>query len=77
MGLFDSVYFTCPNCKASLEAQSKAGDCCMDTIDPYEVPVGIAKDIENKVLNCGECGRSYRVVSYDQIPKTVSMGLQE
>ena len=45
MGLFDSVYFTCPNCKTEIEVQSKALDPCMYVFPPEAVPIEIANEI--------------------------------
>jgi NMD protein affecting ribosome stability and mRNA decay len=61
MGLFDSVYLACPKCGLSIEVQSKAGDCLMDSYSSDTVPKRIAVDIDGDDAYCEGCGTSWRV----------------
>lgn len=67
MGLYNSIYFACPRCDARLEAQSKAGDTECSTFESNEVPVVIAKDIENETLHCEACDRDWVIAATAQI----------
>ena len=64
MGMFDSVYFTCPTpkCKNRIEVQSKAGECILETFDEDYVPYEIAKDIKGDPAYCPVCKKHFRVV---------------
>lgn len=62
MGMFDSLYIDCPNCKAEgvLEFQSKNGPCECNIYNienvPDEVLIGLHQDIDAK---CPYCGKSF------------------
>ena len=55
MGMFDSVYVQCPNCKSELEVQSKAGECTLRGYSEY-VPTAIAVDLKERRKSCSNCG---------------------
>lgn len=74
MGMFDSVWFSCPRCDEQIEVQSKAGECVLSSINPNQVPVEIAKDIENEAVYCEKCHRSWTVVALSFV-RTVPMRL--
>lgn len=74
MGLFDSVFFTCPRCEHSLEVQSKMGECVLASIDPDRVPVAIAQDILGETVWCGNCDQTWSVCAVNDIA-TVKMRL--
>jgi len=76
MGMFDSVYFTCPKCNESLEVQSKADDCLLMTYTPDSVPKAIAKDINGETFACTWCGTELKVVKSKKV-KTVKMKIIE
>jgi len=61
MGMYDSVMTKCPDCGTSVEFQSKAGTCNCCEYDVHEVPVEIAKDLENMTETCQQCGRILRL----------------
>lgn len=65
MGLFDSVRADCPACEteASIEFQSKAGDCSMRSYDRFEVPTAIAADIHGEEAFCRQCGQRWMAKS--------------
>ena len=59
MGMFDSVFYDCP-CGATVEWQSKAGECCMGAFSPGEVPLAIAGDLHGECQQC-DCGRISKI----------------
>lgn len=59
MGMFDSVYFKCPNCGEEIEEQSKAGECILHNYDPDSVPYEIAINLNNEKSKCYECGKEF------------------
>lgn len=61
MGMFDSVYFDCPNCETSIEHQSKAGRCFLDVYNNNNVPCEIAVDIENEDVFCDNCQETFKI----------------
>ncbi|MHA2066687.1 MAG: hypothetical protein ACXABY_20130 [Candidatus Thorarchaeota archaeon] len=77
MGVFDSVRFDCPNCKAekAIEAQSKAGECSLRLFDPRNVPVEIAVDLFNQNVYCYQCNHTYKIDG--NVPTYVSLHLRE
>lgn len=78
MGMFDSVYFPCKTvgCNGEIEAQSKAGDCCLHNYTPDDVPAVIAIDIAGQARSCYKCGEVYKVSSNIPIPVAVRMWLE-
>lgn len=75
MGMFDRVVFTCPSCGASVEVQSKSGDCMLDSFGPDMVPIQIAASIEGDTVHCESCNGTFVVCSAMEVPKTVSLRL--
>lgn len=61
MGMYDSVYFTCPDCGGTVEAQSKVGDCRLYQFGSNSVPPDIAVDIDGTTVWCDKCNQSYTV----------------
>jgi hypothetical protein len=72
MGVFNTIRFQCPRCDGVIEAQSKVDGGCAD-YSCREVPAIIAESIENEMVWCRACDRSYVVVRLAS--KTVRMGL--
>ena len=84
MGLFDSVYFGCPNgCEEAngvdveLEVQSKAGECTLASFSPRAVPMAIAADIDGEQVYCYLCKTTWVVRPERLITKTIPMVLEE
>lgn len=75
MGMFDSVWFTCPECKNGMEVQSKAGACSLNNYSSDQVPETIAEAISGETAYCN-CGKKY-VVGEEHKKKLVSVGLRE
>lgn len=57
MGMFDSLYVGCPDCKEEVEFQSKAGECCLGRYNLQDVPLKILIDLDGKSENCPCCHR--------------------
>jgi len=60
MGMYDTVYFNCPSCGATLSEQSKAGACALESHWADDVPRAIAEAINHEHLWC-ECGKEWKV----------------
>ena len=75
MGLFDSVYFYCPECRGRLEIQSKAGACLLSSFSEDKVPLDISKDINGDWVFCETCNRSFQV-GYGSASTAVPMRLR-
>lgn len=63
MGMFDSVYVPCPDCKTLTEFQSKAGECDLSSYNLGNVPGVILSDLINRPTGekCPACGRYFQV----------------
>jgi hypothetical protein len=67
MGCFDEVRIPCPKCGEPYTAQSKGGDCTLETYNfdgaPADV-LGYLVDVGS--MQCESCGTIFRVVAtYD------------
>lgn len=76
MGMFDSVYFKCPNCGKDIEEQSKAGECLLISYHQTEVPLEIANSILGDDLHCYGCDKSFKIVTDDDIPPPVTIKMK-
>ena len=76
MGMFDSVYVTCPKCGGSVEFQSKAGECLCINYAQGQVPAIIAADLDGDSEFCRLCGEEIVFCAFS-LPEFVScVGLQ-
>lgn len=57
MGMFDSVYGSCPHCDKKIEFQSKAGDCGLASYTLNSCPANIAMDLDGERKPCPRCGK--------------------
>jgi ribosomal protein L31 len=64
MGMYDTVYFTCPNCGKTFEEQSKCGDCVLNSFQSHSVPVDIANSFDGKTIYCEHCGTKFVCYSH-------------
>ena len=60
MGLYDSIYFSCPRCGDRIEAQSKSGDCNLSSYEYDSVPRDVAEDANRHAPFTCNCGESYQ-----------------
>lgn len=75
MGMFDSVYATCPRCGEAVEFQSKAGACALNSYSVNSVPPSIAEDLAGDVEEC-QCGYRLRLMPAQPINR-VAMLVEE
>lgn len=59
MGMFDSVYVSCPNCGVVVELQSKAGKCELKRYKMVEAPAQLLLDLADRNETCSHCGKSF------------------
>ncbi len=76
MGLFDDVYFHCPECGEIVETQSKAGECSLSTYWEDSVPVEIGVDLEGEHVYCAGCFNSFIIETEEPIAR-VRLKLRE
>ena len=77
MGLFDSVRWDCPDCKAKhmVEVQSKTGPCLLKCYDPLNVPLDMAVGMVGQRAICHKCRKEY-VISGDA-PISMKLSIRE
>lgn len=59
MGMYDTIYFNCPNCGEELCCQSKSGKCELNTYPNTAVPISVAYDANRHTPVTCKCGKSY------------------
>lgn len=64
MGMFDSVYATCPTCGSEIEFQSKGGRCCLASYRPDNAPLNVLSDVigDREAQSCQKCRTLVRIV---------------
>ena len=67
MGTFDTVLIRCPNCGYGTEEKSNAGEGSYITRSEDSVPIEIADDLIERLLNCRYCLTVFKVV--ERIPE--------
>jgi len=73
MGMFDSVWFNCPNCGERMEAQSKGGECYLNNYTPEAVPMDVALDAH--IHEPCSCGKAYKIKKVE--PQVIALELEE
>lgn len=73
MGMFDSLYVKCPNCKKELEFQSKSGRCLLDNYNKNNLSPEVAVGINETIVRCQFCNK--RIKLECNIPKKVKIRL--
>lgn len=68
MGMYDTVYFSCPACGGRIKDQSKSGDCLLRDISIDAVPADVVRGLDPKGY-CPHCSREYQLIV--QIIETV------
>lgn len=76
MGMFDTVLFECPKCKAEIDAQSKAGHSVLDTFDYWLVPKVVAEDVARRPVNCESCKSMYKPIKIFEYKRLVTLNLR-
>lgn len=62
MGLYDTFYYTCPNCCEEACSQTKLGNCTLDVLT-----IGCSFNVNGKILMKDECEHceKYNIVIID------------
>ncbi|MHA2113817.1 MAG: hypothetical protein ACW98W_20365 [Candidatus Hodarchaeales archaeon] len=63
MGMYDSVWITCPDCGYQIEEQSKVDECILADYTIDNAPPKIIADLNEKSGTCNECGKPYQIVT--------------
>lgn len=62
MGMYDTVFFVCPDCnEETVDIQTKDGDCCLDSFYQHAVPAHLAHGLAGSIGDCSNCGKSWEV----------------
>lgn len=62
MGMYDSVWVECPNCKTETDFQSKSGDCILAFYTLENCPKNVMKDINRHAPEtCEKCQTKFKV----------------
>ena len=65
MGMFDSIYVSCPTCDEQIEFQSKAGPCDLKRYHYKNVPAAIAMSISGETEICKYCNDKVTLICDD------------
>ena len=77
MGVYDTVTFECPKCRALVHEQSKAGDCSLHEYSQMRVPSAIAASMLGDDVYCLACGSVFVVDTVLPPVHYVAMQLKE
>ena len=73
MGMFDTIYFKCPNCSEEMEAQTKGGLCICASYEHTSVPIDAACDCNRHApFTCHKCGGMW-VFNYSDKRQRISL----
>lgn len=61
MGMYDSIWVNCPNCKKESEFQSKGGDCFLANYTLENCPNDVLKDSNRHSPNQCDCGTVFEI----------------
>lgn len=72
MGVYDTIYFPCPNCGEEICAQSKSGPCVLDVFSADKVPLDVAQNANRHApFKCCKCGKLWEFVNIPECPISV------
>ncbi len=67
MGLYDTIEFPCPVCGKIIYAQSKGGECILDSYEHTSVSVAVAQDANrHSPYEC--CGKFWALGNIPDLP---------
>jgi transposase-like protein len=70
MGSFDEVILSCPECGKETIAQSKGGDCTLETFYFENAPASVLGYlVDDGTYQCAKCGTTFKVESKYEIVK--------
>ena len=60
MGMFNEVYYTCPECGSGIVDQTKSGDCTLKCFNMDRVPI---EDVDglDRTICCDDCKSTFVV----------------
>jgi len=61
MGMFDKILIKCPNCKETLEFQSKGGECVLDKFTWKNVPWDVILPVSGEIIKCPKCLKNIKL----------------
>ena len=70
MGMYDTINIPCPKCGATVDIQSKGGDCLLRNFTTDTAPVDVILGLKNHgyLDQCDKCGVYLKVVVEEQRP---------
>ncbi len=74
MGMYDSLYVECPQCKNELQFQSKSGVCFLEDYHKNDLPPEVAMGMEGDIVRCQFCNN--RIKLECNIPTRVKINLR-
>ncbi len=75
MGMFDSVFVTCPDCGSEIEFQSKGGECLLrEYTDLCNIPIDVANGL-NSIESCS-CGLVCKISVPETIIQTIGLHVE-
>ena len=75
MGLFDIIFVKCPNCRETLEFQSKGGDCSLTRYTEKNVPWDVILSINGEITKCQKCFKNIEL-KVENLPTKPKIKLQ-
>lgn len=61
MGMFNEVYYTCPECGSGIIDQTKSGSCELKTFNQDAVPLDEVAGLDEDIT-CDNCGSNFDVL---------------
>ena len=74
MGMYDTVMVPCPKCGERFPAQSKSGDCTLETFKLEDAPEDVLCDVNRHApFSCDSCGTLFKVqILFNRVTEPVS-----
>lgn len=65
MGMFDTVYLTCPHCNEEIDCQTKSGECMLNSYTIDNMPMSIP----SAMLGFNHCYRCQKAFEVEMVTK--------
>jgi phage FluMu protein Com len=75
MGMFDRILLECPNCKETLEFQSKGGECLLIEYNKGNIPWEVSLPINGEIVKCPKCSKNIKLI-IENLPSKPEIKLQ-
>ena len=59
--MFDKIFLKCPNCKGTLEFQSKGGECMLDEYEERNVSWNVILPVNGEIAKCPKCSKNIKL----------------